>query len=64
MIESAYVKGNGNHIITGGLVEEPWVRLTDADCEIILPQEVSCCQELIRRTQPPLCLLACDVSHA
>ncbi|GMN41733.1 hypothetical protein TIFTF001_010960 [Ficus carica] len=60
MTESAYVRGDGNDVIGSRLVEEPWVRVADADCADLRPQEVPHHLELLRRAQPLLCLLTCD----
>ncbi|GMN73461.1 hypothetical protein TIFTF001_055345 [Ficus carica] len=46
-------RGYNDDVAGGGLVEEPWVRLADADQEAFPPQEVQCHQKL-HRTHPPL----------
>ncbi|GMN59293.1 hypothetical protein TIFTF001_028388 [Ficus carica] len=64
MTESANVRGDGKDVVDGGLVKEPWVRLTNADRESLLPQEVPRRQKLFCHAQPPLCLFTCNVSRA
>ncbi|GMN63607.1 hypothetical protein TIFTF001_032684 [Ficus carica] len=40
MTALAYVRGNGNGVVGGGLVKEFWVCLADADREALRSQEV------------------------